>query len=59
MSTLDLNNFGVQELNAKEILELEGGVFFIPLAAIYAIWGVQAVLVGAGIGALAAVKASE
>ena len=35
MKNLDLNNYGVQEMNAGEIRENNGGLIFIPVLALY------------------------
>jgi len=57
MTNLDLKKIGVQELDAKEMVEVEGG--FLPIAVIVGIWGVQAALCAAGISMYGSIKAAE
>lgn len=40
MKNLDLNSYGVQEMDAKAMEEANGG--FLPLVAVYACWGIMA-----------------
>jgi len=35
MKKLDLNNYSVQEMNAGEMKVADGGIFFIPVLALY------------------------
>jgi len=53
MKNLDLNNYGVQEMNAEQMNENNGGIFFIPILALYfagASIACCAVTVGAYVG---------
>lgn len=45
MKTLDLNNYGVQEMNAGEMINVDGGI--IPLVVMVGIWAFQATICGA------------
>ncbi|QNL48169.1 class IIb bacteriocin, lactobin A/cerein 7B family [Olivibacter sp. SDN3] len=56
MSTLE-SNLEMQELTGNELQEINGG--FLPIPVMLGIWGVQAALCAAGIGALATVAAAE
>lgn len=49
MNNLQMNSFGVQELNAEEMVNVEGGLLFlaaIPLAKVFAAGFVAGVAIG-------------
>jgi lactobin A/cerein 7B family class IIb bacteriocin len=56
MNTLDLQALGLEEMNEVQMMDVDGGI--IPLAAIVAIWGIQAAIDIGLITAYATLKAN-